>query len=82
MKKILIGYKGIFLLPRLLSEGITESFLNDVKDIMDNHKEMIYNHFSDCHVDFIFSSYKEIDETIIDGYSIREWISNIFGEES
>ena len=32
--------------------------------------------------DFIFSSYKEIDETIIDGYSIREWISNIFGEES
>ena len=58
MKKILIGYKGIFLLPRLLSEGITESFLNDVKSIIDNHKEMIYNHFSDCHVDFIFSSYE------------------------
>ena len=34
MKKILIGYKGIFLLPRLLSEGITESFLNDMKSIM------------------------------------------------
>ena len=55
MKKILIGYKGIFLLPRLLSEGITESFLDDMKSIMDNHKEMIYNHLGDCHIDFFFS---------------------------
>ena len=58
MRRILIGYKGIFLLPRLLSEGITESFLDDMKSIMDNHKEMIYNHLGDCHIDFIFSSYE------------------------
>ncbi len=54
--KIAIAYKGFFL-KQTIGNDVNRNYLNYAKKIIENHKNMILNHFIDDEVDFYFSTY-------------------------
>jgi hypothetical protein len=65
MKKIAVLYKGIFL-KKIVQPAMDEAYFKYAKEIIDNHKEMLYNFIEkDCEINFYFSTYdlcKQVNE--------------------
>ena len=60
--KIAIAYRGVFNFQKINQFGVDSNILLDIKENLDNHKNFLHDIFSNCEVDYYFSTYNLNDD--------------------
>ncbi len=65
--RVAIAYRGVFNFQRINRVGVDSDILSDIQEVLDNHKDNLYNVFDGSDIDFYFSTY-DIDQSINEIY--------------